>query len=81
MTYYTSTKQGVAQRVSLLVLSLALISLTLSMQGPLGWYAVLPLLAIVPGISALIGWDPVFATAAALWNRYAVTRAPVQAGA
>jgi len=81
MTFSTDTKQGVAQRVSLLVLSLALISLTLSMQGPLGWYAVLPLLAIVPGISALIGWDPVFATAVALWNRFAVTRAPVQASA
>jgi len=81
MTYYTFTKQGVARRVSLLVLSLALITVTLSMQGPLGWYAVLPLLAIVPGISALIGWDPVFAMLVAFWNRNAIARAPIPAGA
>lgn len=81
MTHLTFTKQGTAQRASLLILSFALISITLSMQGPLGWYAVLPLLAIVPGISALIGWDPVFAAAAAFWNRTAVARTPIQAGA
>jgi len=81
VTHFTFTKQGMAQRISLLILSIALIAVTLSMQGPLGWYVVLPLLAIVPGISALIGWDPVFAAAAALWNRFAVTRTPVQAGA
>ena len=81
MTYYTFGKQGMTQRISLLVLSIALISVTLSTQGPLGWYAVLPLLAIVPGISALIGWDPALATAVALWNRFAVARAPIQASA
>lgn len=81
MTHYTFTKQGMAQRISLLILSIALIAVTLSMQGPLGWYVVLPLLAIVPGIGALIGWDPVFAAAAALWNRLATARSPVRAGA
>jgi hypothetical protein len=81
MTYHTFNKQGIAQRASLLVLSFALITMTLAIQGPLGGYVVLPLLAIVPGISALIGWDPVFATAAACWNRFAVTRAPIQANA
>ena len=81
MTHYTFTKQGKAQRISLLILSIALIAVTLSMQGPLGWYVVLPLLAIVPGISALIGWDPVFAAAVALWNRNAIARSPIQASA
>ncbi|WP_455212529.1 YgaP family membrane protein [Kaarinaea lacus] len=28
-------------------------------EAPLGWYAVLPLLAIVPIFSALTGWDPI----------------------
>ena len=81
MTRYTFTKQGTAQRISLLILSIALIAVTLSMQGPLGWYVVLPLLAIVPGVSALIGWDPVFAAAVSLWNRNVIARSPIQASA
>ena len=80
MVYKTVMNQSKVQRVSMLVLSLALIVITLSTQGPLGWKVAFPLLAIYPGIIALTGWDPVYAAMVALWSRISGAPAPVQAG-
>ena len=54
----SSTNQGVMQRVGLLTVSIAMITVTLHSSGVLGWMVILPLAAIYPGISAITGWDP-----------------------
>ncbi|MBK8164188.1 MAG: hypothetical protein IPK65_13945 [Gammaproteobacteria bacterium] len=36
----------------------ALITVTLAGEGAIGTFAVLPLLAIYPGVTGFLGWDP-----------------------
>jgi len=67
MTSETSTNLGVAHRVFFMIMSLSLIVVTLTTDGSLGWKVVFPLLAISPGISALTGWDPIYAAVTAFW--------------
>jgi hypothetical protein len=66
----SSTNQGVTQRVSLLIASVALIVVTLQTSGVLGWMAMLPLIAIYPGISAMTGWDPINAVFSAVTKQF-----------
>ena len=67
MTSETSTNLGIAHRVIFMILSLSLIVVTLTSDGSLGWKVVFPLLAISPGVSALTGWDPIYAVVTAFW--------------
>jgi len=81
MTYRTLTNQSVAQRAFKLFASLGMIAATLSTVEPLGWRVIIPLLAIYPGLSALIGWDPLNAIMAVFQKRYVGIRGPIQASA
>lgn len=49
-----------------LSLSLGVILFIVASQGYLGLWSLVPLLAIYPGITAMIGWDPVYAAKG--WN-------------
>jgi len=52
-----SFKEETFHRISTMAMSIILIVETLSIDEPLGWRVIFPLLAIYPGIAALIGWD------------------------
>ena len=77
----TSTNQSVAQRVFMLFASLGMIAATLSTAEPLGWRVIIPLLAIYPGLSAFIGWDPLTSVMAVLRKRNVGIRGPIWASA
>jgi hypothetical protein len=55
MSHDPQVNEGISHRITMLILSITLVLATLSMEGPLGWRSVFPLLAIWPGIAALIG--------------------------
>ena len=75
MTSEKSTNLGIAHRVILMILSLSLIVVTLTTDGMLGWKVAFPLLAISPGVSALTGWDPIYAAVTAFWAGVSSRRA------
>lgn len=81
MTNRTLINQSIAQRVFMLFASLVMIVATLSTAGPLEWRVILPLLAIYPGVSAFIGWDPLSAVMAVFRKRYVGIRRPIQVSA
>jgi hypothetical protein len=64
MNYVTISNTGVENldkhsRALRLLIGAGLIAFVMTTpQAPLGWYAVLPLLAIFPIFTAIIGWDP-----------------------
>lgn len=65
MSHDPEVNEEISHRVTMLVLSITLVLATLSMEGPLGWRSVFPLIAIWPGIAALIGfhlapWGKIF---------------------
>ncbi len=50
-----------SQQLSRVVLAAALLGITISAPaGALGWLSVLPLVAIYPLVTGLLGWDPVY---------------------
>lgn len=49
------------ERVARVLLSLTLIMATITDEGFLGTFAIVPLLAIYPGITGLAGYDPLAA--------------------
>ncbi|MCC6302636.1 MAG: hypothetical protein IT489_07545 [Gammaproteobacteria bacterium] len=59
----TDTIQNInaAERLVRLAFSLTLTVVPLFADAPLGGLALLPLLAIYPGLTAALGWDPVLA--------------------
>ena len=54
-------KLSVTERGARLILSLVLILGTVTGTGELGGFAIVPLLAIYPGITGLLGHDPLTA--------------------
>jgi hypothetical protein len=64
MLNITNSQTGVENldkysRVVRLAIGVGLIAFVMTTpQAPLGWYAVLPLLAVFPIFTAIIGWDP-----------------------
>lgn len=52
------------ERVGRFALGMGLIIALLIGEGPLGWWATLPLIAIYPSLTAVLGWDPVYALVA-----------------
>lgn len=76
MSHDPQVNEEISHRVTMLVLSVTLVLATLSMDGPLGWRSVFPLMAIWPGIAALIGvqlapWGRMFGNAGATRARVA----------
>lgn len=64
-----------ASRVIRGVIGAGLIAFVLTTpEAPLGWYALLPLLAVYPMFTAIIGWDPI----KAFFQRPAVARLGLQ---
>jgi hypothetical protein len=58
------------QRFNRIAFGAVLIGITMATSTtPLGWLAVLPLLAVLPIISGLIGFDPVSSLAAEIFGR------------
>jgi hypothetical protein len=50
---------GMQSRAARLLIGAGFIAFVMTTpQAPLGWYAVLPLLAVFPIFTAIIGWDP-----------------------
>ena len=50
-----------SQQVSRVLLAIALLGITVSAPaGVLGWFSILPLAAIYPLVTGLIGWDPIY---------------------
>lgn len=64
----TNTAQNIntAERIVRLAFSLTLVIVPFIVDTPLGDLALLPLLAIYPGLTAALGWDPLLAAATAL---------------
>ncbi|MBK8162268.1 MAG: hypothetical protein IPK65_03695 [Gammaproteobacteria bacterium] len=65
MSHDPQVNEEISHRATMLVLSITLVLATLSMEGPLGWRSVFPLIAIWPGIAALVGlqlapWGKIF---------------------
>lgn len=65
MSHDPQVNEEISHRVTMLILSITLVLATLSMEGPLGWRSVFPLIAIWPGIAALVGlqlapWGKIF---------------------
>lgn len=65
MSHDPQVNEEISHRAAMLVLSITLVLATLSMEGPLGWRSVFPLIAIWPGIAALVGlqlapWGKIF---------------------
>jgi len=58
MTTITRSNLSVTERGVRVFLSAGLIAATLAGQGAIGTFAFAPLLAIYPGITGFIGWDP-----------------------
>jgi len=81
MTNRTLINQSIAQRAFMLFASLGMIAATFSSAGPLEWRVIVPLLAIYPGVSAFIGWDPLSAVMAVFRKRNVGIRGPIQASA
>ena len=55
MSHDTQVNEEIYHRATMLILSVTLVLATLSMEGPLGWRSIFPLIAIWPGIAALVG--------------------------
>jgi hypothetical protein len=52
-----------AERIVRLVFSVTLAVIPLHIDAPLGGFLLLPLLALYPGLTATLGWDPLLAAA------------------
>jgi len=75
MTNTTYTNINSIERATRIVTGLALIySITLP-GGTLGITAILPLVAVYPIMTGIMGWDPVYSMIAQLKNRMARTGA------
>jgi len=61
-THYSDPKNlDRSQQVSRVILATVLLGITFTAPvGFLGWYSVLPLVAIYPLVTGLIGWDPIY---------------------
>ena len=57
MSHDPAINEELFHRVTMMIMSITLIVETLFMAGPLGWRVAFPLIAIYPGIAALIGWN------------------------
>ncbi len=58
---YTAQNLDRSQRASRIISAFALLGVTVvATAGSLGWMSVLPLLAIYPLVTGVIGWDPVY---------------------
>lgn len=57
-----------AERFVRLVFSVTLAIIPLGIDAPLGGFMLLPLLAIYPGLTATLGWDPLLAAATRLFR-------------
>jgi hypothetical protein len=57
MSSEAAYKEGLSHHAIMMAMSITAIVETLSIDGPLGWRVVFPLIAIYPGIVALIGWS------------------------
>jgi hypothetical protein len=65
MSHDPQVNEEISHRVTMLILSVTLVVATMSMDGPLGWRSIFPLIAIWPGIAAFIGlqlapWGKIF---------------------
>lgn len=49
------------ERVGRFALGMAVIVGVMTAEGILGWGALLPIIAVYPCITAVLGWDPVYA--------------------
>lgn len=56
MSHPLRIKETTLHRIVLMAMSITLILQTMSIDGTLGWRVVFPLIAIYPGITALISW-------------------------
>lgn len=73
-------KLSTADRVTRGALGFVLIGLAYFSTGPLGLYALLPIIAIVPLMSAVLGYCPIQGGFREVWrerSHVAVNRAPV----
>lgn len=52
---------NLAERFARLVFSITLAVIPLAIDAPLGDFVFLPLLALYPGLTAALGWDPLVA--------------------
>ena len=75
MNNTTYTNISNTERAIRIIVGLALTYSVAFQTGTLGLAAILPLLAIYPVITGIIGWDPVYNLAARLTNRKARTSA------
>ncbi len=65
MSHDLQVNEEISHRATMLAMSIMLVLATLSMEGPLGWRSVFPLIAIWPGIAAMVGvrlapWSRIF---------------------
>ncbi|MGE0372591.1 MAG: DUF2892 domain-containing protein [Gammaproteobacteria bacterium] len=58
MTNHSRDTLGITERAARIILSVALITATLAGEGAIGAFAIVPLLAIYPGVTGFLGWDP-----------------------
>ncbi len=65
----TSQNINTAERIVRLAFSFTLVIVPFIVDTPLGDLALLPLLAIYPGLTAALGWDPLLAAATTLRRR------------
>lgn len=73
MTNYSRDTLSITERAARIILSVALITVTLAGEGAIGTFAIVPLLAIYPGVTGFLGWDPL----ASVIGRYARRRRSV----
>lgn len=69
MNTNTALNINTAERIVRLAFSLTLVIVPFIVDAPLGNLALLPLLAIYPGLTGALGWDPLLAAATALGRR------------
>jgi hypothetical protein len=74
MTNHTRDTLGITERAARIILSVALITATLAGEGAIGAFAIVPLLAIYPGVTGFLGWDPL----TSMIRRYARRRSVPQ---
>lgn len=84
MSHDNQVNEAISHRVTMLILSVTLVLATMSMDGPLGWRAIFPLIAIWPGIAAFIGmqlapWERIFGESRIASSRILYKDAPTHA--
>jgi len=84
MSHNNQVNEEISHRVTMLILSITLLLATMSMDGPLGWRSIFPLIAIWPGITAFIGlrlapWGRLFGETGASRTRTVYENVPTHA--